>query len=92
MLAPAIKDQIEDTIGRPLQTEELIEVPSLEQLTEAHLSVGRILARRQIVACVKYLRAIVADLDTHAAGEYMESVLKDGGSIDSWRGRHLVQD
>lgn len=92
MLAKSTLAQIEDEIGRPRSVEEVAEVGQLAQLTETHLSVGRILAKRKLVTCIKYLRGVVNGLDTQAAGDFMDAVLNFGESVPSWSERRQRGD
>lgn len=54
------RDQIRETLGRPLTDEELVNVDGLEALTPAQLAVARTLAHRQLVLCGLYLRAVTS--------------------------------
>jgi len=56
--------QVENELGRALIHEELLAVPSINELSPAHLAVLRGLVRCQRLAALLYLRAVVADSTT----------------------------
>ena len=57
-LEPDHRRSIEDTIGRRLADAELVRVPGLDALPEVEIAVARELAKRQLVLCTLYLRAL----------------------------------
>jgi hypothetical protein len=56
------RHQIEQWLGRPLAVEELRDVLSLDKLSPAQLSVLDVLARRQRLTALIYLRGVVRDV------------------------------
>lgn len=57
-LSAAHQSQIEDLLQRALSADELTAAPSLQELSTPVLAVARILAAKQIVLGVIYLRAV----------------------------------
>jgi len=62
--------QVEECLGRPLTSDELIEVASLEALTPVHLAVVHALARRYSVTCIIYLEGVVEGIPIGDAVEF----------------------
>lgn len=63
------RGQVENEIGRLLTQDELLGVDTISQLTSAHLAVLQILVRRQRLAALLYLQAILPDLLTRELNE-----------------------
>jgi hypothetical protein len=59
-LDPDQRRQIEEVLQRGLTSEELAEVASPSEMTEAHQRVARTLAGQQAVLCSFYLRAVTS--------------------------------
>ena len=85
MLEDKYKQQIEDTIGRALTSDEVHETDSLNHLSEPQLAIGRILVDKQLVLCIKYLQALVPSLDQRTASKFMDAVLHYGADAATWR-------
>jgi hypothetical protein len=62
LLTPGRRYQVEECLGRPLTSEELVDVASLEELSEAQLAVVNVLAHRPGLAGVLYLEGVVEDV------------------------------
>jgi hypothetical protein len=75
-LDPRHREQIEETLGRPLADEELVAVDRLDELTPAELEVARALAQQQLVLCSEYLRALT-DASVGATKRFMDDLLID---------------
>ncbi len=59
-LNPDHRNQIEELIQRPLTSEELVEVASPVEMTDAQRRLARTLAKQQAVLCSFYLRAVTS--------------------------------
>lgn len=55
------REQIESWLGRPLKHDELAPVATIEELSPLQLAVVEILAPRNALVAMHYLRAVVAD-------------------------------
>ena len=55
------RSQVEGALGRPVTDDELKVVASLGHLSSENIAVLRVLARRQRLAALLYLKAIVPD-------------------------------
>jgi hypothetical protein len=75
-LDPSHREQIEETLGRPLADEELVAVDGLDELTPAEISVARVLVQQQLVLCSVYLRAITS-ASTGATKRFMDGLLSE---------------
>lgn len=60
MLEANHRAQIEEALGRALEAGELIDAPSLNDLSATQLAVASELAGSQLVLCAIYLRSITS--------------------------------
>lgn len=74
MLEPEHKTQIEQTLGRSLTPDEMVEVDDLNHLSPAQRHVANALATQQLVLCTLYLRG-VADVTLKAATRFVDQIL-----------------
>jgi len=58
------RGQVENELGRALSPEELTISKSIDDLSPASLTVLRVLARRQRLAALLYLRVVLPDAST----------------------------
>lgn len=72
------REQIEELLGRPLSTQEQAQVASLDALTDAHRSVVRVLAARQVALCSVYLRS-VAPVGVGAIKIFIDQFCREAG-------------
>lgn len=73
MLDANHREQIERTIGRALQEDELARVGAPAQLTAAARQIAEELSRKQLVLCAIYLKAI-ASMRLIDAVDFMDAV------------------
>lgn len=57
MLEARYQSQVEYVLDRPLSPAELVEAPSLEEMTPPVLQVATLLAQRQLALCAMYLQS-----------------------------------
>jgi hypothetical protein len=65
---------VEECLGRPLTSEELVDVASLEELSAVQLAVVNALARRNRLAGVLYLEGVVEDILLRDARAFVDRV------------------
>jgi hypothetical protein len=66
--------QTEGWLMRPLMSEELVEVASLEELSTAQLAVVHILACQHRLNCLNYLRGVVHDVLVNDALAFIDRI------------------
>jgi len=71
---PAHKAQIEGVLGRTLHADELVRVDALSRISPVERLVAEELARKQIVLCALYLRA-VAPVGMGEAMRFIDALL-----------------
>ncbi len=74
LFTPGRQYQVEECLGRPLTSEELVDVASLEELSEAQLAVVNALARRNRLAGVLYLEGVVEDVLLRDARAFIDGI------------------
>jgi hypothetical protein len=67
------RSQVEGELGRALTQDELMVVDSISQLSTTNLAVLRVLSRRQRLAALLYLRAVVPDASSPELNELINS-------------------
>ena len=75
-LAASERKQIERTLGRALVHAELVQHASLDELDDRQREVARQLAKRQLVSCTLYLRALVP-IDVGTAVRFMATLSQE---------------
>lgn len=67
------RQQIEDTLGRPILYDELVFVEKLSNLLPAQLEIARALVSRHIIYCAMFLRS-VTDESVGATKRFMSEL------------------
>jgi hypothetical protein len=77
--------RIEEIVGRPLVSEELMECDELHHVSISVVAVARIVAAQSRQLALKYLLALVPGQRLGVALTFLEHVVEGGGSPSEWR-------